>query len=124
MDHFVATIAKSDQVLFCVIAGPTAELLVVNLKLLHGPTGLTPPVIPLQYLQAQLVICIGVQSQARLLGSYLVHDACGKIDCKNARCCCVGKNLKNRVIENSRVSGFWLSKLAPARKSAQIISRQ
>jgi hypothetical protein len=32
--------------------------------------------------------------------------------------------LKNLVIENNSVSGSPLSRLAPARKSAQIISRQ
>jgi hypothetical protein len=35
-----------------------------------------------------------------------------------------GTNLKNLVIENSRVSGSPLSRLAPAKKSAQIISKQ
>jgi hypothetical protein len=38
--------------------------------------------------------------------------------------CSSGRNLKNLVIENSNVAGSPLSRLAPARKSAQIISRQ
>ena len=106
MDHSVAIIAKSDQVLFRIIAGLTTELLVVHLKLLHSPTGLTPPIVAPKYLQAQFVVCIGVQSQARLLGSYPGHDALGRIESRKDCFCGSGKNRKNRLIENSRVSGF------------------
>jgi hypothetical protein len=38
--------------------------------------------------------------------------------------CSPGRNLKNLVIEYSSVAGSPLSRFAPAKKSAQIISRQ
>ena len=52
MSEFVTGIAKCNQVFFRVIARVTAELLVVNLKVLHGSTGLAPPSIPFQDLVA------------------------------------------------------------------------
>ena len=48
MDSFVTTIAKRNEVLFRVVTRVTAELLVVNLKLLHRSAGLAPPPIPLK----------------------------------------------------------------------------
>ena len=60
MDSFVTTIAKRNEVLFRVVTRVTAELLVVNLKLLHRSAGLAPPPIPLKDLVAQLLIGIGV----------------------------------------------------------------
>ena len=106
MDHFVATIAKSDQVLLRIVASLTAELLMVNLELLHSPTGLTPPIVALQYLSTQLSVRVCVKPQTRSLRSNPVHDACGRTACRNTCCCCPDRNLKNRIIENSRVSGF------------------
>jgi hypothetical protein len=49
MDEFVAKIAQSDQVVFRVAARMTAELLVMDLKLLHGSTALTPPTISFEH---------------------------------------------------------------------------
>src|ERR1019366_5676918 len=52
------------------------------------------------------------------------QDAYSRRFSRKACCCSPGKNLKYREIELSRISGSPLSKCAPARKSAQIISRQ
>jgi hypothetical protein len=37
-----------------------AELPVVDLQLLHGPTALARPTIALENLPAQLLVCVGV----------------------------------------------------------------
>ena len=43
---------------------------------------------------------------------------------RNCRCCSLGRNSKKRVIELSKISGLPFARFDPARKSAQIISRQ
>jgi len=124
MDGPVTHEAQSIQVPLRILACVTAEFFVVDLQFAHCSTALAPPAIPLEDLPAQLLVGIGGQSQTRLLRSKWIHDALGRIACRKARFCSSDKNLKNLVIENRRVSGFWLSRLAPARKSAQIISKQ
>ncbi len=47
MNLLVTTIAERNQVLFRVMAGVTAEFLVVDLQLLHGSAALAPPAISL-----------------------------------------------------------------------------
>src|ERR1017187_8752784 len=117
-------IAKSDQIFFPVIARVTAEFLVVDLKVVHCSTALAPPTIPPRNSRARCLDGLGANSGGPWLSSNWVHDALGRNSCRKACCCWRGRNLKNLVIENSSVSGSPLSRLAPARKSAQIISRQ
>jgi hypothetical protein len=58
--EFVTSLAKSDQVFFRIVSRPTAELFVVNLKLLNGSTTLTPPPVSLDYPSAQLSVAVQI----------------------------------------------------------------
>src|ERR1700758_2759378 len=102
----------------------TAKELMMDLQVLHCSASLAFPRVPLQNFLPQLLISDLIEPQACLLWPDGFHDALVSTSWTNSLCCCCGKNLKNRVIENRNVSGSPLSKLAPARKSAQIISRQ
>ena len=124
MNHLVTIVAKSDQVLFRIISRTAPELFVMDLKPLHRSTVLTSPVIPIENLPAYFLVHEVLRSIARSFGAKRVHRTSARISSRKACCCGEGRNLKNRVIENRSVSGFWLSRFAPARKSAQIISKQ
>jgi hypothetical protein len=54
----------------------------------------------------------------------LIHDALSVTWCRNVCVSSPGRNLKNRNADCKRPSGFSFSRFVPARKSAQIISRQ
>src|SRR5216684_6197763 len=101
-----------------------AELPVVHLKIRHRATGLASPAVATQDLLAQTFVRQGVQPRRNGSWANHFHDAFSRRFSRKACCCSPGKNLKNRVIDHSIVSGFWSSRVAPARKSAQIISRQ
>ena len=100
-----------------------AKSAMMNLQLLVSAAVLTPPTITIQYFNAQFAVGGLVQPDSTLFLEAFPHDACFT-DSRNDSCCCGGRNRKNRVIDISSTSGFPLSRLAPARKSAQIISRQ
>jgi hypothetical protein len=116
--------AQCNQVLFGVLAGVAPELFVMDFQARHGATGLTPPAIATQDLLPQTLVRRGIQPQAREFRTNRAQDAFSLRLPRNACRCSPGRNLKNLVIENNSVSGSPLSRLAPARKSAQIISRQ
>src|ERR1700739_2156917 len=101
-----------------------AELLVVHLKIRHRATGLTSPAIATQGLLAQTLVRTRIQPQAWGFWANCSQDAFSRKFSRKLRWCSPGKNSKNRVIENRSISGLGSSRLAPARKSAQIISRQ
>jgi|SRR5712692_3102842 len=114
---------KRYKVLFRVIPGLTAKLFVMNLKALHAAADLTSPAISTQHLPSQLFVQLGIETQARVLSWNPVQDAFS-ICATNACLCSPGRNLKNLEIDCNSNSGLPLSRFAPAKKSAQIISRQ
>ena len=120
----VALCAERDQVLFRVVAGVAAKLFVVNLQIRHRAARLTAPAIAAQHLLLKILIRKWVEPNSARIRKHRGHDAVSFRPPRNACLCSPGRNLKNLVIENNRVSGSPLSRLAPARKSAQIISRQ
>jgi len=63
----MASCAKCDQVLLCVIAIVAAELLMMHFQVGHGSAGLASPAIALQYLMSKLVVAPGIQPQPRTL---------------------------------------------------------
>jgi len=121
----VAFTAKSNKVPLAIIAAATAELLMMDFQIRHRAAALAAPAISPQHLLTQLLVFTRVKPDARLLRTNLLHDAnfCATAF-RNACWCSPGKNLKKRSMELSRTSGFPLSRFAPAKKSAQIISRQ
>jgi hypothetical protein len=121
---FMAVGAQSYQVRFIVVPLLAAQLFVVDLEILPRTTDLTLPAIALQYLFSQLVIRFGIKPQARALGSNSLHEAFSVTSCRKACRCSPGRNLKNRDMDCRSAVGSSFSRFAPARKSAQIISKQ
>lgn len=64
----MARSAKGNEVPFGIIAGLTAKLLVVDFKVWHHSTPLTPPGIATQNLLPQLFVGTGTQPLARRTG--------------------------------------------------------
>jgi hypothetical protein len=124
MHSGVAYGTKRDQVLLRIIARVTAKFLVVNLKIGHCATRLASPAVAMQHLLAQTVVLVGVELHAHMFWSDSSHDAFSVTWCKNACLSSPGRNLKNRKADCKRTSGFSFSRFAPAKKSAQIISKQ
>ena len=120
----MASGTQGDQVLFGIIAALAAKFLVVNLKIRPGAATLASPAIATKYLLPEPFVQLGIKPQARLLGSNPVHEAFSVTSCRKACRCSPGRNLKNRDMDCRSIFGSSFSRFAPARKSAQIISRQ
>jgi hypothetical protein len=119
----VALWTKSYQILGRVIAQMAAWLNVMDLKIFHAPARLTSPAISLQDFPAELTISFRIKPQAGPLGA----DPCQSVACTSSNSCFLcgfGRPMISRVRQGNRVSRLPASKLTPARKSAQIISRQ
>jgi hypothetical protein len=120
----VAQCTQADQVRRGIIAGLTAKLFVVDLNILHATAQLATESVPSQDFAAELPVRVRVQSHSWTFRLNAVHDAFSLISVKKASLCSPDRNLKNSRMDRSNISGSPLSTLAPARKSAQIISRQ
>ena len=96
---------------------------VVDLKAFHAPARLATPSISLQDFAAELAISFRIKHQAGLLGAY----PCQSVTCTSSRSCFLcgfGRPMTSRVRQGNKASRLPASKLTPARKSAQIISKQ
>src|ERR1019366_5208881 len=107
-----------------IVAGVVTKLFVMDFQVRHRATRLTSPAIATQHLLPQTLVRNRIQAQEYGPRANRAHEAFSRRPPRNACLCSPGRNLKNLVIEKSSVSGSPLSRLAPARKSAQIISRQ
>jgi len=124
MRECVARIAKRNDILLRILPGLAAKFPVVNLEIGQRAASLAPPTIPTQHLLAQGFVQFGSETLAGTLYRIPVHDAFSVICSRKACRSLPGRNWKNRAIEDKSTSGCPESRLAPARKSAQIISRQ
>ena len=115
---------KRNQIVFRIVARLAPEFLVVNLEVRHGSAGLASPGITTQHLLPQFLVRFCCESDARLFRNNSIHEAFSLAWCRNACFSSPGRNLNNCTIDCSITSGLPFSRLAPARKSAQIISRQ
>jgi len=119
----VAFDAKGNKIISHVITQLAARPNVMDLKIFHSPARLTSPAISLQNFTAKLAICFGVKSQAWSLSS----DHCQSVTCTASRSsfrCGFGRPMTSRVRQGNKASWLPASRLTPARKSAQIISKQ
>ena len=123
MSFLVASSAKRYQILRRVVAQPTPPLQVMDLKIFHSPARLATPAVSLQDCTAQLAISFRVKSQPRPSGADPRQSATWTFS-KSCFRCDSGRPAISRVRADKRASWFPVSKLAPARKSAQIISKQ
>ena len=124
MHLFVAAGAEGNQVQIVIRALLAAPLLVMDLQVLSGTTDLALPAIATQYLFPKAFVRLGNKSQARSLESNPIHETFSVTSSRKACRCSPGRNLKNLDMDCSNAVGSSLSRFAPARKSAQIISRQ
>ena len=124
VQRFVASGAQSDQVQVVVVALLAPQFLVVDMQILPGTTELASPPIATQYLFSELVIRFWIKPQARPLGPNPLHEAFSANSWRKACRCSPGRNFKNRDMDRRSAVGSSFSRFAPARKSAQIISRQ
>jgi len=90
---FVAPSAQCDEVLFNVPTRMAPEREVVYLQVLHAPTQLASPVIALENLSVEFAIALHIQSESRVLGGDLVHEASRLMSDRKAFCCGVGRSL-------------------------------
>jgi hypothetical protein len=119
----VALDTESYEILIRIIAQSTPRLNVMDLKILHAPARLTTPSISLQHFTAKLAISFGIKPQAGPLRA----DPFQNVTCTSSRSsflCGFGRPMTSRVRQGNKASRLPTSKLTPARKSAQIISRQ
>ena len=77
-----------------------------------------------QYLFSEVIVDLGIKPHARLFGWDPFHEAFSVTSCRKVCRCSPGRNLKNRDMDCRSTVGSSFSRFAPARKSAQIISRQ
>jgi len=124
MQRFVAVSAQGDEVQFIIVALLAPQLRVMDMEISSGTTELASPTIAAENLLSELIVRFGIKSHARPLRWNLVHEAFSATSCRKACRCSPGRNLKNRDIDCRSAVGSSFSRVAPARKSAQIISRQ
>ena len=93
MHLFVALGAQRDQILFDIASRMAAEFEVMHLQILHATAELAPPAVALQHLAMQVSIARRIESQSRVLGWDLLHEACPATSDRNASCCGPGRNL-------------------------------
>jgi hypothetical protein len=118
----VAVVADGEEIRFAVFTRMASKLLMMYFEMRHTPTELASPAVPLQDETVQLCILLTIQPD-RLPPGKVAHAGLATSAINNF-CCSGSRNLKNRSCELNRRFGLPLSKLAPARKSAQIISKQ
>ena len=123
MGFLMAQRAEGNEILGSVIAQSAPWLNVMDLKILHAPARLASPAITPQDFAAELAISFGIKSQA----GPLCADPLQNVTCTSSRSCfrCgLGRPTTSRVRQGNNASWLPASKLTPARKSAQIISKQ
>src|SRR5712692_7129507 len=123
MNTLMAADAERDEVLFCIVSELAPRADVMDLEVGKTSAVLAAPPIPVEYLTPQFQIRRRTELQSRSSGTEPGHDAVRTCSSKStfwSR----GRNLMSRSSERSSAWGFPFSRFAPARKSAQIISRQ
>jgi hypothetical protein len=124
MKRAMTLCAQRDQVVVSVLARSASELSVMYFKVFKTSAVLAPPLITAQDFQAKTGIQILVKPYNGTFWLERAHEVIWFAVARNRRFCSSRRNLKKVVMDCTRISGLLLSSCAPARKSAQIISRQ
>ena len=119
----VAVRAQGDQIALGVISRLAPPDHVVDLQLIAPAAVLAFPTVPLENFQLELAVNSEVEPKPPSIGKVATH-ADRLMSRRNCCCCEAGRNPKNRRRDITSTSIFPFSRFAPARKSAQIISRQ
>ena len=121
--HSVAMPTEGDQVVDVVMSKHTSRFDVMNFEVCHCSAILASPLVTFEHFEAQLLVVCTVQPQPRpSLPNLLIHAIFASA--RNRSRSAEGRNDSSCFIEISIALGSRFSRLAPARKSAQIISRQ
>ena len=119
----MAAHAQCDEILRRVIPEPAFRADVVDLQAGRGATTLAPPSITVKHLPVELLVRFCGEAEALVPGPRPAHAdfrSRAEKDCFNSS----GSSSYSRHIARSMARGDWLSSPAPAKKSAQIISKQ
>jgi hypothetical protein len=119
----MARCAEGNQILGSVIAQSASRTNVMDLKILHAPAQLAAPAISLEDSSAELAIGFRIKPQA---WPFCI-DPSQSVTCTfSTSCsrCAFERPIASRVRQGNRASRLPASRLTPARKSAQIISKQ
>jgi hypothetical protein len=119
----VALGAKSYEILCRVVPQVAPPSNVMDLKTFHPPTPLAMPAVSLQDFAAELAIGFRVKPQPWPFGTHSSHSVTWTVS-RSCLICGLGRPSTSRVSEGKRASWLPVSNLTPARKSAQIISKQ
>jgi hypothetical protein len=124
MHAVVTRSAQCNQILLAVIAGAASKIFMVHLKVGLSAANLATPPIALEHLITETIVLVGIEPHGRAFRSDSSHDAFSVTYCRNVCFSSPGRNLKNRNADCKRTMESSFSRFAPAKKSAQIISRQ
>ena len=120
----VAARTDSNQVLFGVLARVTSKLLVVDLEVRYCAARLTPPAIATQDPLPQSLVLRSIQPQPNRVSASRTCHTDSLRPARNFCFCSPGSTWNSLIIAHSSICGSPFSRLAPAKKSAQIISKQ
>jgi len=123
MGLLVAVHTQNYQILGGVVSKLAPPLKVVNLKIVHSSAILATPAVSLQDFSAKLAIKSRFKPYPGSLGTNASQTATRTLSI-SCLLCGAGRPSTSRVSEARRASWLPVSKLTPARKSAQIISKQ
>jgi hypothetical protein len=123
MNFSMARRAEDNQIFGSIIAQSGSRQKVMDLKIFHGSAGLASPAISLQDFTAELAIGFWIEPQAGPFGA----DPGQSVAWTFSRSWLIrgfGRLMTSRVRQGNNASWLPASRLTPARKSAQIISKQ
>ncbi len=121
MQRTMTAAAKDDEIGLAIASRLAPADDVMDLQLIAPATVLAfPPVAP-EDLDFEILVVLAIEPSPI---SPLVTHADRRSSRRNCCCSDAGRKQKNRRMDSSSWPGWSLSRLAPAKKSAQIISRQ
>jgi hypothetical protein len=113
--------AQGDQVFFSIVAKRAPCLNVMNLEVSQAAARLAPPSVPHEDRSMEFLVQRGIESQPEASRSIRCHKISFTL-VRNSCCFRCGSNPKSRSRESIKAFESSVSRFAPARKSAQIIS--
>ena len=115
--------AQDDEIFLAISSRLAPANDVMNLELIAPTTVLTLPMIALENFLRELAVRREIEPKPPSFANAIDH-ADRLMSHKNFCCCDIGRDPKSRSSEIRSASELSFSRFAPARKSAQIISRQ
>lgn len=119
----MAFTTQGDEVLLRIVTQAAPRTNVMHLELVAASAILAVPTVALKHLAVEQLV--GLPREAKTRTFLTLHFYAGIFKQDEKACfSSSGRSSYSRYIERSMVLGVWLSSPAPAKKSAQIISKQ